>query len=64
MIILKWGILMDKKTSSQDKKKMDFTRLTNLLYEASSSLVPGTGKLYSTMYTNDVEEKGSEDNKE
>ncbi|MFL0248655.1 hypothetical protein [Candidatus Clostridium stratigraminis] len=55
---------MDKKTSSQDKKKMDFTRLTNLLYEASSSLVPGTGKLYSTMYTNDVEEKGSEDNKE
>ncbi|MFL0270268.1 hypothetical protein [Candidatus Clostridium radicumherbarum] len=48
---------MDKKTNSKGKKKMDFTRLTNLLYEASSSLVPGTGKLYSTMYTNDDEKE-------
>jgi hypothetical protein len=55
---------MDKKLNSKGKKKMDFTRLTNLLYEASSSLVPGTGKLYSTIYTNDVEEKERENNKE
>lgn len=39
------------------KKKMDFTRLTNLLYEASSSLVPGTGELYSTKYADGEEEK-------
>lgn len=57
-------MLMDKKTNSKGKKKMDFTRLTNLLYEASSSLVPGTGKLYSTMYTNEAEEKEVEDNKD
>jgi len=55
---------MDKKINHKGKKKMNFTRLTNLLYEASSSLVPGTGKLYSTMYTNDTEEQESEDNKE
>lgn len=54
---------MDKKIRGKDKKRMDFTRLTNLLYEASSSLVPGTGKLYSTMYTGDTEEEQSEDNK-
>lgn len=57
-------MLMDKKINSKGKKKMDFTRITNLLYEASSSLVPGTGKLYSTMYTNDTEEKEMEDNKD
>jgi hypothetical protein len=38
------------------KKKMNFTRFANLLYEASSSLVPGTGELYNTEYTGDVEE--------
>jgi len=56
-------MFMDNKQNTKGKKKMDFTRLTNLLYEASSSLVPGTGKLYSTIYTNDVEEE-REDNRE
>jgi hypothetical protein len=32
---------------------MSFTRFSNLLYEASSSLVPGTGELYNTQYTGD-----------
>lgn len=50
--------MSDNKNNS--KKKMSFTRLTNLLYEASSSLVPGTGELYSTQYTGDDEEKKKE----
>lgn len=40
------------------KKKMSFTRFTNLLYEASSSLVPGTGELYNTKYASNEEGKG------
>jgi hypothetical protein len=44
----------------EKKKKMDFTRFTNLLYEASSSLVPGTGELNSTQYTGDAEERKDE----
>lgn len=52
---------MDKKSNQKGKKKMDFNRFANLLYEASSSLVPGTGELYSTMYT---EEEGIGDNKD
>jgi hypothetical protein len=40
--------------NEEHKKKMSFTRLTNLLYEASSSLVPGTGELYNTQYTGDA----------
>lgn len=48
----------EKKTELKSRKKMDFTRFTNLLYEASSSLVPGTGELHSTEYTGgDKEEK-------
>lgn len=54
---------MDKNSSKKDIMKMNFTRFTNLLYEASSSLVPGTGKLYSTMYTGNTEEEETEDNK-
>jgi hypothetical protein len=42
------------KTNPKSNKKMDFTRFSNLLYEASSSLVPGTGELYSTQYTGDA----------
>lgn len=42
------------------KKKMDFTRFSNLLYEASSSLVPGTGELNSTEYTGDATEEKDE----
>jgi hypothetical protein len=42
------------------KKKMNFTRFTNLLYEASSSLVPGTGELYNTEYTGDAVENKDE----
>jgi hypothetical protein len=54
---------MAKKSRQNDKNKMSFTRFTNLLYEASSSLVPGTGKLYSTQYTGDMEHEETEDNK-
>lgn len=43
-----------EKTTINNRKKMDFTRFSNLLYEASSSLVPGTGELYSTQYTGDA----------
>ena len=44
--------------SNEDKKKkkMNFTRFANLLYEASSSLVPGTGELYNAEYTGDTED--------
>jgi hypothetical protein len=49
---------MNKK---EDKKKMSFTRFTNLLYEASSSLVPGTGDLYNAEYASNEEVK-EEDN--
>ena len=44
-----------------NKKKMSFTRFSNLLYEASSSLVPGTGELNSTQYTGDEQEKKNEE---
>ena len=40
---------------------MNLTRLTNLLYEASSSLVPGTGELYSTKYANDNKDENEKD---
>lgn len=49
--------------NNKEKKKMSFTRLTNLLFEASSSLVPGTGELYNTMYTGDSDEEETESNK-
>ncbi len=50
---------MDNKNN---KKKMSFTRFTNLLYEAASSLVPGTGELYNTEYAQ--EEKGKDEKNE
>lgn len=40
----------ENQEAAKSKKKMSFARFTNLLYEASSSLVPGTGELYSTKY--------------
>ncbi len=43
----------EHKTNLKGKRKMSFTRFSNLLYEASSSLVPGTGELYNTQYTGD-----------
>lgn len=43
----------ENKESVKGKKRMSFARFANLLYEASSSLVPGTGELYSTQYTNE-----------
>ncbi|ERI91705.1 hypothetical protein HMPREF1982_03012 [Clostridiales bacterium oral taxon 876 str. F0540] len=43
----------EHKTNLKGKHKMSFTRFSNLLYEASSSLVPGTGELYNTQYTGD-----------
>ncbi|MBL4938676.1 hypothetical protein JK636_23505 [Clostridium sp. YIM B02515] len=43
----------EHKTNIKGKHKMSFTRFSNLLYEASSSLVPGTGELYNTQYTGD-----------
>ncbi|MCM0648221.1 hypothetical protein NBE98_07510 [Clostridium swellfunianum] len=46
--------------NKKGKKKMSFTRFTNLLYEASSSLVPGTGELYNTKYAD--KEEGKEEN--
>jgi hypothetical protein len=46
--------------NNKKKKRMNFTRFTNLLYEASSSLVPGTGELNNTQYTGDVEEQKDE----
>lgn len=42
-------------------KKMDFTRFSNLLYETSSSLVPGTGELYNTQYIYDTSEEKDEE---
>lgn len=51
---------MDDKTNKK-KKKMNFTRFTNLLYEASSSLVPGTGELYNAEYIGDIDERKNED---
>lgn len=54
---------MDKKSSQKHKKKMNFSRFTNLLYEASSSLVPGTGGLDSTKYTGDIIEEETKNNK-
>jgi hypothetical protein len=43
----------ENRESVRGKKRMSFARFANLLYEASSSLVPGTGELYSTQYTNE-----------
>jgi hypothetical protein len=51
---------MNNKDNRTNKKKMSFNRFTNLLYEASSSLVPGTGELNSTQYTGDAEEQKDE----
>lgn len=53
---------MDDKDNKTNKKKMSFNRFTNLLYEASSSLVPGTGELNSTKYTGDAEKQKAEGN--
>lgn len=50
----------EHKTLISDKKKMNFTRFSNLLYEASSSLVPGTGELNSTEYTGDFNDKNED----
>jgi hypothetical protein len=51
---------VNDKDNKTKKKKMSFTRFTNLLYEASSSLVPGTGELNSTKYTGDAEKQKDE----
>lgn len=49
----------EKKTVLKDKKKMSFDRFANLLYEASSSLVPGTGELYNTKYADGKDENSA-----
>jgi hypothetical protein len=51
-------VATENKQSVKSRKKIDFTRFTNLLYEASSSLVPGTGELYNTKYADGEEDKG------
>ena len=51
---------MNDKDNKTNKKKMSFTRFTNLLYEASSSLVPGAGELNSTQYTGDAKDQTDE----